>query len=163
MTNEYKENEQYTGIGRDLIENEEIFEMLKKHGTKILYLESEKEVKKNGQIIFAECKKMSATTKSLLTAGVIEENMLPDFFVIVYKERVKNFTPEQLRILIMHELLHIAVEEDSEGKPKYGTNKHDLNDFYYIVQRFGVDWAGDGQITWQQILKGNHENVQGED
>ena len=151
MNNEYKENDQYAQIGRDLIENEEAFELIKKHRTRIAYLESNKPAPKSGKTILGECRTLTAKTRELLAAG-IEESFLPDFFIIIYAERIKHFTPEQTRILIMHELMHISVKEDDDGNAVFRLKKHDMEDFRAIVERFGVDWAGDGQITWQQLM-----------
>lgn len=150
--NEYKMNEQYAQIGRELIENEDVFEMLKKHNPRIAFLESNKPAPKSGRFALGVCKKMSDKDKSLLAAGVAAEGTIPDFFIIIYKERIKHFTPGQLRILIMHELMHVGVEEKKDGSAVFSLKKHDMEDFRALVERFGVDWAGDGQITWQQLM-----------
>lgn len=151
MNNEYKENEQYSLIGKDLIENEDAFELLKKHKVKIAYMESSKPAGKSKRVVLGECIKLSEKDKNLLTSW--RAGAIPDYFIVIYKDRIKTFSEEQIRILIMHELMHIDIKEGEDGSVAFRLKKHDLEDFREIVDRFGMDWAGDGQITWQQLLE----------
>lgn len=152
---EYKENVFYTEIGRHLIENEEIFRHIKEHDIKIRYLESNKPAGKKKRVILGECRRITDKIREMLQACDIRKEDIPDFVVVIYKERIHGFTNAQLRILIMHELMHIGVKEDSEtGQVSYHIAKHDLEDFRYIISEYGADWADDKtQITWQQVME----------
>lgn len=158
---EYKENVFYTEIGRHLIENEEIFRHIKEHDIKIRYLESNKPAGKSKRVILGECRKFSDRNRQILEACNIRKEDIPDFVIVIYKERIHGFTNEQLRILIMHELMHIGVKEDSEtGVVSYHIVKHDLEDFRTIIEQFGTDWAADKtQITWQQVMEAAPERT----
>lgn len=66
-----------------------------------------------------------------------------DYTITVYKKNVQHMDQDQLRVLIFHELLHIEILYDPEtGKETYSVRKHDLQDFKSIIDRFGVNWAG---------------------
>lgn len=152
--NEYKENAAYEEIGKHMIEKEEIFSHIRDNEVRIRYLESNKPATKGKRITLGECRKISEKTKNIMKAlPQTPDNLVPDFVIIIYKERIHGFTLEQLRILIMHELMHIGIKEDSEtGQVKFHVVKHDLEDFHYIVNRFGADWNADkSQITWEQL------------
>ena len=63
-----------------------------------------------------------------------------DFIITVFEPNVENFTEEQIRILLFHELLHIGIEEDG-NEEKYYVRPHDLEDFKLIIERFGIEWS----------------------
>ncbi len=151
--NEYKENSLYARIGESLIKKEECLDYIREHEIRIRYLESNKPAGKSKRVKLGECRMIKEKTKDMFRALGFKEEEIPDFVIVIYKERIFGFHPEQLRILIMHELMHIGVKEDSEtGEITLHTAKHDLEDFRYIIERFGTGWADDrNQITWQQV------------
>lgn len=155
MNTELKENKNYEMIAADLIEKEDIFEDIKENNIRIRVLESNKPAPKKGRVVLGECRKISEKTKDMFQAIGMEENGIPDFIVIIYKERITGFTPEQLRILIMHELLHIGVKENSDtGEVTYHIAKHDLEDFRFIIDQYGPYWNEDrSQLTVHQFLE----------
>ncbi|CAK0767425.1 PhageMetallopep domain-containing protein [Gammaproteobacteria bacterium] len=66
------------------------------------------------------------------------------FAIVVYDYRTDYFTPEQMAILIYHELKHI---------PKRGTKlvDHNVKDFSEVL-RIALDWAEPGAVV-PDILK----------
>lgn len=159
--NEYRENLLYAQIGEKLIGEEEILEHIRENDIRIRYLESNKPAGKSKRVILGECRKFSDRNRQMLEACNIKKEDIPDFVIVIYKERVHGFTNEQLRILIMHELMHIGVKEDSEtGVVSYHLVKHDLEDFRAIIEQYGTDWAADkSQLTWQQIKQQERDGV----
>ena len=151
MNNEYRLNDQYARIGSMLLETEEVFKDLREHPILIEFLESDKPAPKSGRVVLGKCIKMQDKVKSLLEAATGLYYRIPGFFIVIYKERIQHFTEEQLKILIMHELMHIEVKENDDGTVKHSIRKHNVEEFDYIIQRFGLDWAEDGQMTWQQL------------
>lgn len=153
--NEYKENLLYARIGQELIDTEDALEHIRENEIRIRYLESNKPAGKSKRITLGKCMHIKEKTRSVFEALGWKKEEIPDFCIIIYKERIHGFQPEQLRILIFHELLHIGVKEDSDtGEITLFSVKHDLEDFRYIIDTFGSDWADDkSQITWQQLYE----------
>lgn len=116
-------SEYFTQMAEDLIENEEKLKHLRQAPIRIVYLESTHKKKSKGKIIHGQCEKVQEKNKWGIPA---------DFTITIFKPNVQGMTGGQLRILMFHELLHIG--EDYELAP------HDLEDFRYIVDQFGVDW-----------------------
>lgn len=51
------------------------------------------------------------------------------------------FTPKQLQLVVLHEMLHIAPGgTDPESKSFMKVRNHDREDFLVIARKFGLDW-----------------------
>lgn len=56
-----------------------------------------------------------------------------------------RFGTELRRALILHELEHIEIKRDKNGEPKFGTRKHDVEDFVDVARQYGPSaLAGEG-------------------
>ena len=118
-------SEFYTDMAHDLIEEEEDLAYLRKAPVTIVYLESTHKKKSGGRKVLGQCEKVQEKNKWGIPA---------DFTITIFQPNVEELTIEQLRIVLFHELLHIGRDFES-------IEPHDLNDFRYIVNRFGADWA----------------------
>ena len=118
-------SEFYTDMAHELIENEEDLKYLRKPPVTIVYLESTHKKKSGGRAVLGQCEKVQEKNKWGIPA---------DFTITIFQPNVEELTIEQLRIVLFHELLHIGRDFES-------IEPHDLNDFRYIVNRFGADWA----------------------
>lgn len=125
-----KINEEYADIGADLIATEDALEYLRDADITIIYLESEHEKKENGKLVCGQCEKIPDKYKWAIPC---------DFTITVFAPNVERFTDEQMRILIFHELLHIKADIDG-NETKYSVKPHDVEDFRYIIDRYGMDW-----------------------
>jgi hypothetical protein len=125
-----KINEEYANIGADLIATEDALEYLRGADVTIIYLESEHEKKENGKLVHGQCEKIPDKYKWAIPC---------DFTITVFTPNVERFTEEQIRILLFHELLHIKLDVDG-NETKYSVKPHDVEDFRYIIDRFGMDW-----------------------
>ena len=123
-------NEQYAAIGARLIETEEILEQIRNSQATIVYLSSQHKKIESGKAVHAQCEKIQDKYKWGLPA---------DFTITVFEPNCMGFTQEQLEILIFHELLHVRIDY-KDGEEKYSINPHDLEDFRYIIDRFGSHW-----------------------
>ena len=123
-------NEQYAAIGARLIETEPILETIKESQATIVYLSSQHKKIESGKAVHAQCEKIQDKYKWGLPA---------DFTITVFEPNCMGFTQEQLEILIFHELLHVRIDY-KDGEEKYSINPHDLEDFRYIIDRFGSHW-----------------------
>lgn len=118
-------------IAKRLIRELPEFEDIREAGVKIAYLSSQQEKVKNHRMIFAECCK-------------VEEKYAwccrYDFFIVVYEPNVVDFSEKQLEILIRHELHHIGIEYTDNGL-KYYVVPHDVEEFWEIINEYGLDWS----------------------
>ncbi len=68
-----------------------------------------------------------------------------------------RLTDTQKELLVAHELMHILKVTDDEGNFKrFGICKHDVEDFRYLITKFGVDWinfVSDTKALQEEILK----------
>lgn len=126
-------NKNYEAIAQDLINTESELCYIKDSRVKITYLDSD-QAKKNGndRYVLGECEKVAAKNRWAITS---------DFTITLFKNNLIGFTEEQIRIVIFHELLHVGIELGPDGEELYNVQKHDLEDFKIIVDRFGTDWA----------------------
>lgn len=133
MTENVKISEKFEKIGKELIENEAIFDYLKSSLVKIIYVESDKLKKSQGKVIFGECEKVNDKNKFAIDA---------DFIIRVYKINCLGygFSEEQYKILIFHELLHAGIKYDKKGNEHYYIIPHDIEEFNLIKSKFGLNW-----------------------
>lgn len=124
-------NEEYAKIGRELIETEEVLKPILKSNAQIVYLSSEHKKVGGGKTIFAQCEKIAEKYKWGIPC---------DFTITVFEPNVEDFTEEQMRILIFHELLHVGIDDGDDGEETYSIRPHDLEDFKEIIDRFGTEW-----------------------
>ena len=124
-------NEEYAEIAARIIEEEdELTDVANSHAT-IVYLSSDKAKKGKDKIIHAECEKIPDKYKWSIPA---------DFTITIYEPNVATFTDEQMRILIFHELLHVGIKFTDDGQESYFVRPHDIEDFRYIINKYGLDW-----------------------
>lgn len=123
-------NEEYAEIAQALIDSEEALQYIKESQVSIAYLSSDLKKKDSGRIVHAQCELVSDKYKWGIPA---------DFMITVFDPNVLGFSDEQMKILLFHELLHINIRYQ-DGEEKYSINPHDIEDFRYIIDRFGSHW-----------------------
>lgn len=128
-------NDRYRQIAEELIDQEPELVFIKRSKARIAYLSSDAPKKSADFATLGECEKVQSKNQWA---------MAYDYTITVFEKNTQHMDQDQLRVLIFHELLHIDILYDKEtGGETYGLRKHDLQDFKTIVDRFGVDWAGD--------------------
>lgn len=126
-------NENYKAIAESLIDKEPELAYIKNSRVKITYLESDSAKKADkDKLVLGECEKVAAKNKWAITS---------DFTITLFVNNLVGLSPEQIRIVLFHELLHIGIEPDADGDEIYSVRKHDLEDFKSIIDRFGTEWA----------------------
>ena len=123
-------SEEYSRIGQDLIETEEILSDLRESEVTIVYLGSEYEKTSHGKTVFGQCEKVPEKYKWSVPC---------DFTITIFEPNVERFTEEQMKILILHELMHVGVLKDG-NEESYFIRPHDIEDFRDIIDRYGLDW-----------------------
>lgn len=135
-------NEKYSEIAHALIQTEPLLDVIRQSEATIIYLSSNKEKKSKGRTIFGECEKIPDKYKWSIPA---------DFTITLYEPNIINFTDEQIKILLLHELLHVGIDWDKNGEEKYTVRPHDIEEFRTIIDRYGLDWE---LPRWEMIDDG---------
>jgi hypothetical protein len=91
-------NKHYAKIAEDLIQSDPLLEYIRDSMVTILYLSSDREKKSKGRLIFGECEKVPDKWKWSVPC---------DFTITVFEPNVEKFNDEQIRILLLHELMHV--------------------------------------------------------
>lgn len=125
-------NEHYAEIGQELIQTEDALLNIRNSEATIIYLSSTHKKLEKGKVIYAQCEKISEKYKWGIPC---------DFTITVFEPNIENFTEDQLKILIFHELLHVGIEFNGNGTESYSCLPHDLEDFKLIIDRYGTDWS----------------------
>ena len=124
-------SEAYAEIAHDLIQNEPELAYIKGSQVTIMYLSSEHEKRENGRLVYGQCEKVPEKYRWSIPC---------DYTITIFEPNVERLTDEQIRILLMHELLHIKIDVDG-NEERYGIHPHDVADFRTIIDRYGLDWS----------------------
>lgn len=127
-------NAEYQEIAQELIDERPELSDLRGADVQIILLSSEAEKKTGDRLIYGQCEKVPQKYKWGIPC---------DFTITIFDRNISDFSDEQLRILIFHELLHVGIDED-----KLYVKKHDLEDFKTIIDLYGTDWDRPG---WRQL------------
>ena len=127
-------NDEYQEIAQELIDERSELSDLRGADVQIILLSSEAEKKTGDRLIYGQCEKVPQKYKWGIPC---------DFTITIFDRNISDFSDEQLRILIFHELLHVGIDED-----KLYVKKHDLEDFKTIIDLYGTDWDRPG---WRQL------------
>ena len=125
-------SEEYSEIAAKIIQEEILLTDLRHSEATIIYLSSDKEKTSKGRAVCGECEKIPDKYKWAIPA---------DFTITIYEPNVSTFTPDQIRILLFHELLHVGIELKNDGSEAYSIRPHDIEDFREIIKRHGMDWT----------------------
>ena len=121
----------YSQIGMDLIRTEESLRGIAESGATIVFLASDREKSSRGRTVYGECERVPDKWKWAVPC---------DFTVTVFEPNTERFTDGQIRILLLHELMHVGVESDG-NEERYYVVPHDVEDFEEIIERFGTGWS----------------------
>ena len=127
-----KINEHYAEVAADLIATEESLAHIANSQATIIYLSSDCKKTSKDTLVFGQCEKIQDKYKWGIPA---------DFTITVFEPNVEEFTEDQIRILLHHELLHVGIEFKPDGTEAYSIKDHDLEDFKEIINKYGTDWA----------------------
>ena len=132
-------NTNYEEMAQELIDNEPELAYIKNSQVKIAFLESDQSKKADkDKLVLGECEKVAAKNKWAINY---------DFTITLFKNNLIGLTLDQIKIVLFHELLHVGIEQGPDGTETYSVQKHDLEDFKVIIDRFGTDWAKNARET----------------
>ena len=121
---------QVEAIAEQLLASESCLAYIAESEVRIAYVTSEAEKHSGGKTVFAQCERIPDRFKWAIPY---------DFMVTVFVPNVERFTDDQMRILILHELLHVGIEVDGKEE-SYRIIPHDIEDFRLVLERYGLDW-----------------------
>lgn len=124
--------EEYAEIAAKIIEEEPLLTDIANSHATIIYLGSDNPKTSKGKTIYAECEKVADKNKWAIPC---------DFTITVFEPNTVDFTPEQMRILFFHELLHVGIDFTDGTEEKYSVKPHDYEDFKEIIDRYGTEWS----------------------
>ena len=122
-------NDEYTAIAEEIIKEPD-FDEIRDYASFVV-LSSEEEKTKNKQVVYGECKLVPKLYKLFCPY---------DFLIIIYDVNAASFSPEQMRILIEHELRHMGYDLEGNEPTPYIV-PHDYEEFKQIMDKYGIDWA----------------------
>lgn len=126
-----KSNRDYRLIAQRLTRSRPELAHIRDYGIKIAYLESDEEKKKNYKKVHADCTKVDEKYKWTCPY---------DFFITVYQPNIEGFSEKQLEVLLLHELMHVGVDDEGQ-EPSFYIVPHDIEDFRAIIDEYGLDWS----------------------
>lgn len=125
-------NEEYAEIGMELIKTEESLIDIANSQATIIFLSSQHAKKGKDKVVHAECEKVAVKNKWAIPC---------DFTITVFEPNCAGMTDEQIKILLLHELMHVGIEFCQDGTENYYIKPHDLEDFKEIIDRYGTEWS----------------------
>lgn len=118
-------------IARDLIRTEECLAHIADSRVRIAYLSSDAKKTSHGKRVLGQCEKVPAKWKWIVPF---------DFTVTVFLPMVEGLTDEQLRITVLHELMHVGIDADGDEEA-YRIVPHSVEEFNAIIERYGSGWS----------------------
>lgn len=132
MTEHRVISELYARIGAELVDTEDALAHIRNSEATIVYLSSNAEKVSRGKRVLGQCERVPDRWKWAVPA---------DFTITVFEPNVSGMSDRQLRILLLHELLHVGIGSNKDGDEVYKVVPHDLEDFLSIVETFGANWS----------------------
>ena len=115
--------EEYAEMAKQIIDEELLLTDIANSHATIVYLGSDYAKTSKGKAVCGECEKVADKNKWAIPA---------DFTITVFEPNTADFTEEQMRILLFHELLHggIEFEDGAMSAPglRIATINHDMNE-----------------------------------
>lgn len=73
-------------------------------------------------------------------------------FIIELSGNLWESLDEQTKyILLLHEMMHIKVMYNKKGEKQLGIKDHDVQDFSYIIKKYGIDWITNVQTEFASV------------
>lgn len=124
-------SEEYTEIGKRVIEKMPELSHLRNADVQIMFLAGDCRKKSGGHPVLGQCERVPEKYRWCVPC---------DFTVTVFEPNVRELSGEQLEILLFHELLHIGIRNG-----KFVLIPHDCEDFMAVLNKYGADWASPGK------------------
>lgn len=127
----YERNEDTEQLVWDIVAQEPDFMDIRAVEPRICVLDCEQKKLSEGRMVFADIKPVSDQYKALIDF---------DYIITVYTPCAAMLSDTQFYILLEHELRHINIKNGPKGIV-FGTVGHDFEDFYAIIDKYGMEWS----------------------
>lgn len=128
---DYERNTETEQIVWQIVGEIEDFDDIRIAQPRICVLDCSKPKKSEGRLVFADIKPVPEQYKALCEF---------DYIITIYTHNTALLNDMQFRILLEHELRHVNIINGSKGIV-YGTVGHDFEDFYAIIDKYGIEWS----------------------
>ncbi len=128
---DYERNIETEQIVWQIVGEIEDFDDIRIAQPKICVLDCSKPKKSEGRLVFADIKPVPEQYKALCEF---------DYVITIYTHNTALLDDMQFKILLEHELRHVNIINGSKGIV-YGTVGHDFEDFYAIIDKYGIEWS----------------------
>lgn len=132
MSDNRQINEEYAKIGAELIECADALIDIRNSQATIIYLESDYAKTDKGKAVLGQCERIQDKYKWGIPA---------DFTITLFKPNIEDKSPEAIRRIIFHELLHVGIEFKDDSTESYSIRPHDIEDFKLLIDMWGTDWS----------------------
>jgi predicted metallopeptidase len=117
---------EYEALANRIIDKRPEVQHIREYEIKVGYVLSYEAKKKDGKIVFADCRKVNGPWLAFLPY---------DYIITFYEPNIDILTDNQKKIVVLHELCHPMIG------PRGLTNRpHDVEDFKFILHEFGIDY-----------------------
>lgn len=134
MSDNRRINEEYAKIGSELIESEDVLIDIRNSQATIIYLESDYAKTDKGKAVLGQCERIQDKYKWGIPA---------DFTITLFQPNIEGKSPEAIRRIILHELLHVGIDFKDDSTESYSIKPHDIEDFKYLIDKWGTNWYED--------------------
>jgi hypothetical protein len=141
---DYEPSPEYAELGNKVIDKIEELSYIRDFEIKIGYVLSYEAKTKDGQAVFADCRKVNGPYRAYLPYDIV---------ITFYEPNTSYLSENQQKVLMWHELRHITI-----GPKGIKVQDHDVKDWRSVVDALGLDWFKPGQEIID-ILGGNDERV----
>lgn len=132
MSDNRQMNDEYAKIGAELIESEDVLIDIRNSQATIVYLSSDYAKTDKGKPVLGQCERIQDKYKWGIPA---------DFTITLFEPNIEGKSPEAIRRIIFHELLHVGIEFKDDSTESYSIRPHDIEDFKLLIDRWGTDWS----------------------
>lgn len=130
---EFQKSEILEEIAKKVINEYDIFTVLRDGKCRIAFQYAKGEKKSGGKVVFADTERVKDKFK---------EFMPYDFVITFYEGNTFHLGDVQMEHLMYHELKHVGYDPEDE---KFTVIPHDLEDFKDVIDKWGVDWISPQQ------------------
>lgn len=115
-------------LGEKIIDKIPELDFIRLFDIKIGYVRCYYPKKDKGKAVMGDCRKVNKTFLAYLPF---------DYVITIYEPNVVHLSENQLKVLMLHELMHVEV-----GTRGLIIREHEIEDFYSILNEFGIAWNG---------------------
>ena len=140
---EYKLTNEFDAIVENLLETENSLAHINELGVTVGIMKSRKEKAVGKKTVYGDCSKVQEKVKEFVPY---------DFLITIYETNCMKLNPDQMKILLFHELLHIGAEATKDGGVRKFIIPHCIEEFEEVRERFGLEW--DKPQTLMDFMEG---------